>query len=147
MRMVLHWIFCIQIRHISEGKCIENAVSYCRLVKIINFFLLYPWQINDCGWTKTNQLISNGIFIIKIRPTQIKADASFLCEPLSVRLFSIFLCAWLCSTAMLLWINIKWWLEEDRGCAQNGILAYWIQCSIYCTGKIHQFASVHRHKS
>ncbi len=72
MRLVLHWIFCIKKRHISEGKCIANAVSYCHRVKIIIFFLLYPRQINDCGWTKTNQLISNEIFSRNIIPTQIK---------------------------------------------------------------------------
>lgn len=27
-RMILHWIFCIQIHHIREGKCDANVVSH-----------------------------------------------------------------------------------------------------------------------
>lgn len=133
-RMILHWIFCIQIHHIREGKCDANVVSHW-VDHIYIFFLLLPWK--SCGWTKTNQLISDEIFIIKRWPTQIKAEVSFLPQSLTLsQVIFHFLCAWQCSTAMLLWINIKWWLEEDRGCVQNGIQAHYLmntaQYNLYC---------------
>lgn len=130
-RMILHRIFCIQIHHIREGKCDVNVVSYSSR----SFFS--SMKIHDCGWTKTNQLISDEIFIIKRWPTQIKAEVSSLPQSLTLsQVIFHFLCAWLCSTAMLLWINIKWWLEEDRGCVQNGIQAHYLmstaQYNLYC---------------
>lgn len=111
---------------ISERVNVMRMLFHIESI-ILLFFLLLPWQTHSSGWTETNQLISDEIFIIKIWPTQIKAEVSLLPQSLTLsQVIFHFLCAWLCSTAMLLWINIKWWLEEDRGCVQNGIQAHYL---------------------